>query len=84
MQNIIVHTHTHLWSSLYTNIHLSTQDQAPPPCSLLYLVKSYCKYYVAAPFMLVFFGFYNLQGFTLKAVVGFFFPLNHILNMIFK
>ena len=50
----------------YTSGHLAhTQSDQPPlpPYCLLYIVKSYCRYYVAAPFTPVFSlssGHYNL------------------------
>lgn len=53
-------THIHLWSSC---AHTQSDQPPLPPYCLLYIVKSYCRYYVAAPFTPVFSlssGHYNL------------------------
>lgn len=66
-QKHTVHTNTsgHLVRLFHTQTHTQSSAFPIPPCCLLYIVKSYCRYYVAAPFMLVFSlstGHYNLQG----------------------
>lgn len=52
-------TRMHHWSLslLHTQTHAHTHTVIifpHPPCCLLYIVNSYCRYYVAAPFILVF------------------------------
>lgn len=66
-QKHTVHTNTsgHLVRLFHTQTHTQSSAFPIPPCCLLYIVKSFCRYYVAAPFILVFSlstGHYNLQG----------------------